>query len=54
MGDDEEPGSENVTARTRAFEEIDAQVGGPSLATVEAYRCMFDRVVKHALAHSEQ
>jgi len=64
--DDEEPGSDEVTACTRAFEEIDAQVfpgpgrgatrseaaasdrwGGPSPATVEAYRRMFDLVVKH-------
>ena len=62
----EEPGSEKVSARTRAFEEIDAQVfpgpgrgatraeadasdrwGGPSSATVDAYRRMFDLVVKH-------
>ncbi len=62
----EEPGSENVTARTRAFEEIDAQVfsgpgrgatraeaaasdrwGGSSPATGEAYRRMFELVVKH-------
>src|SRR2546423_14006404 len=60
----EEPGSEKVSARTRAFEEIDAQVfpgpgrgatrseaaasdrwNGPSPATVEAYRRMFDLVV---------
>ena len=71
MGDDEELGSDSVTARTRAFEEIDAQVfpgpgrgatrseaaasdrwGGPSPATVEAYRRMFDLVVKHGLAQS--
>jgi len=68
--DGEEPGSDNVTACTRAFEEIDAQVfpgpgrgatrseaaasdrwGGPSPATVEAYRRMFDLVVKHQLTH---
>ena len=68
--DGEEPGSDQVTAWTRAFEEIDAQVfpgpgrgatrseaaasdrwGGPSPATVEAYRRMFDLVVKHQLTH---
>ncbi len=68
--DGEEPGSDKVTACTRAFEEIDAQVfpgpgrgatrseaaasdrwGGPSPATVEAYRRMFDLVVKHQLIH---
>jgi hypothetical protein len=68
--DGEEPGSGKVTARTRAFEEIDAQVfpgpgrgptrseaaasdrwRGPSPATVEAYRRMFDLVVKHQLTH---
>lgn len=68
--DGEEPGADEVTACTRAFEEIDAQVfpgpgrgatraeaaasirwGGPSPATVEAYRRMFDLVVKHQLAH---
>jgi hypothetical protein len=72
MGDDEELGSDYVTARTRAFEEIDAQVfpgpgrgatrseaaasdrwGGPSPATVEAYRRMFDLVVKHGKASDE-
>ena len=66
----EEPGFDKVTACTRAFEEIDAQVfpgpgrgatrseaaasdrwGGPSPATVEAYRRMFDLVVKHQLIH---
>lgn len=68
--DGEEPGSGKVTACTRVFEEIDAQVfpgpgrgatrseaaacdrwGGPSPATVEAYRRMFDLVVKHQLTH---
>jgi hypothetical protein len=72
MSDENEAGSDKVTARTRAFEEIDAQVfpgpgrgatqteaaasdrwGGPSAATVEAYRRMFDVVVKHQRAHSE-
>ncbi|HUJ64736.1 MAG TPA: hypothetical protein VLX59_04295 [Acidimicrobiales bacterium] len=67
-----EPGSDKVTACTRAFEEIDAQVfpgpgrgatrleaaasdrwGGPSPATVEAYRRMIALVVKHELAHSD-
>ena len=66
MSDDEEPGSDKLTACTQAFEEIDAQVfpgpgrgatrseaaasdrwGGPSPATVEAYRRMIDLVVKH-------
>ena len=69
MSDDEEPGSDKVTASTRAFEEIDAQVfpgpgrgatrleaaasdrwGGPSPATVDAYRRMIALVVKHELA----
>jgi hypothetical protein len=69
MSVEAEPGSDTVTARTRAFEEIDAQVfagpgrgatrseaaasdrwGEPSPATVEAYRRMFDLVVKHQLA----
>lgn len=69
MSREAEPGSEMVTARTRAFEEIDAQVfagpgrgatrseaaasdrwGGPSPATVAAYRRMVDLVVKHQLA----
>ncbi len=73
MSDDEELGSDKVTACTRAFEEIDAQVfpgpgrgatrseaaasdrwGGPSPATVDAYRRMFDLVVKHEPAHSER
>ena len=73
MSDDGEPGSDKVTACTRAFEEIDAQVfagpgrgatpsetaasdwwGGPSPATVEAYRHMLDLVVKHRLAHSNR
>jgi hypothetical protein len=72
MSDEDEAGSEKVTACTRAFEEIDAQVfpgpgrgatpseaaasdrwGGPSAGTVEAYRRMFDVVVKHQRAHSE-
>jgi len=72
MTDDEEPGSDKVTACTRAFEEIDAQVfpgpgrgatrleaaasdrwGGPSPATVAAYRRMFALVAKHELAHSD-
>lgn len=67
---DEEPGYDKVTACTRAFEEIDAQVfpgpgrgatrseaaasdrwGGPSPATVDAYRLMVELVVKHGLAH---
>ena len=74
MSDDDEPGSDRVTAYTRAFEEIDAQIfpgpgrgatpseaaasdrwGGPSPATVEAYRRMFDIVMtheKHQSAHS--
>ena len=71
MSDKEDAGSDKVTARTRAFEEIDAQVfpgpgrgatlseaaasdrwGGPSAATVEAYRYMFDIVVRHQRAHS--
>lgn len=70
MSDEEEAGSDKVTASTRAFEEIDAQVfpgpgrgatlseatasdrwGGPSAATVEAYRRMVDIVVKHHRAH---
>ncbi len=70
MSDEEEAGSDKVTACTRAFEEIDAQVfpgpgrgatlseaaasdrwGGPSAATVEAYRRMFDIVVRHQQAH---
>lgn len=65
-----EPGSDRVTAFTRAFEEIDAQVfagpgrgatrseaaasdrwGGASPATAEAYRRMFDLVVKRRLTH---
>ncbi len=72
MSDEDEAGSDKVTACTRAFEEIDAQVfpgpgrgatpseaaasdrwGGPSVATVEAYRRMFDVVVKHQRAHSK-
>ena len=72
MSEENEAGSEKVTACTRAFEEIDAQVfpgpgrgatpseaaasdrwGGPSAATVEAYRRMFDVVVKHQRVHSE-
>jgi hypothetical protein len=72
MSDEGEAGSDKVTACTRAFEEIDAQVfpgpgrgatpseaaasdrwGGPSGATVEACRRMFDVVVKHQRAHSE-
>ncbi len=72
MTDDEEPGSDKVTACTRAFEEIDAQVfpgpgrgatrleaaasdrwGGPSPATVVAYRRMIALVVKHELAHGD-
>src|SRR5437899_9178785 len=71
--DGEEPGSDKVTACTRAFEEIDAQVfagpgrgatrseaaacdrsGGPSPATVEAYRRIFDLVVKHRLTHRHE
>lgn len=71
MSDNEDAGSDRVTARTRAFEEIDAQVfpgpgrgatlseaaasdrwGGPSAATVEAYRRMLDVVVRHQRAHS--
>jgi hypothetical protein len=71
MSDNEDAGSDKVTACTRAFEEIDAQVfpgpgrgatpseaaasdrwGGPSAATVEAYRRMFDIVVRHQRAHS--
>jgi hypothetical protein len=73
MSDEEEAGSDKVTACTRAFEEIDAQVfpgpgrgatlseaaasdrwGGPSAATVESYRHMFDVVVKHQRGHSER
>ena len=73
MSDDEEPGSDKVTASTRAFEQIDAQIfpgpgrgatqneaaasdrwGGPSPATVDAYRRMVDRVVKHRLAHQSR
>jgi hypothetical protein len=72
MSDEDEAGSDKVTACTRAFEEIDAQVfpgpgrgatpseaaasdrwGGPSAATVEAYRRMFEVVVKHQRVHSE-
>ncbi len=72
MSDEEAAGSDKVTACTRAFEEIDAQVfpgpgrgatlseaaasdrwGGPSAATVEAYRRMLDVVVKHQRAHNE-
>ncbi len=71
MSDKEDAGSDKVTACTRAFEEIDAQVfpgpgrgatlseaaasdrwGGPSAATVEAYRHMFEIVVRHQRAHS--
>lgn len=71
-GNGEEPGSDKVTACTRAFEEIDAQVfpgpgrgatrleaaasdrwGGPSPATVAAYRRMFALVAKHELAHCD-
>jgi hypothetical protein len=70
---DEEAGSDKVTAYTRAFEEIDAQIfpgpgrgatpleaaasdrwGGPSAATVEAYRRMSHLVVKHQQAYSER
>jgi hypothetical protein len=70
MNNEEEAGSDKVTACTRAFEEIDAQVfpgpgrgatlseaaasdrwGGPSAATVEAYRRMFDIVVRHQRAY---
>jgi hypothetical protein len=70
MSDEEEAGSDKVTACTRRFEQIDAQVfpgpgrgaspseaaasdrwGGPAPATVEAYRRMFDVVVKHQRAH---
>ena len=73
MSDEEEAGSDKVTACTRAFEQIDAQVfpgpgrgaspseaaasdrwGGPSAATVEAYRRMLDVVAKHQRAHSER
>jgi len=73
MSDEEEAGSDKVTACTRAFEEIDAQVfpgpgrgatpsetaasdrwGGPSAATVEAYRRMSHLVVKHQQAHTER
>ena len=73
MSQKEEAGSHKVTASTRAFEEIDAQVfpgpgrgatqsesaasdrwGGPSPTTVEAYRHMFDLVVKHQLARRER
>jgi hypothetical protein len=73
MSDDEEPGSDKVTACTRAFEEIDAQIfagpgrgatpseaaasdrwGGPSPATVAAYRRMLDLVARHELAHSKR
>jgi hypothetical protein len=72
MSHNEEPGSDKVTACTRAFEEIDAQVfpgpgrgatpleaaasdrwGGPSPATVDAYRRMIALVVKHEPAHSD-
>jgi hypothetical protein len=72
MTDEKEPGSDKVTACTRAFEEIDAQVfagpgrgatrleaaasdrwGGPSPATVAAYRRMLALVVKHELAHGD-
>lgn len=71
MSDNQDAGSDKVTASTRAFEEIDAQVfpgpgrgatpseaaasdrwGGPSDATVEAYRDMFDIVLRHQRAHS--
>jgi hypothetical protein len=73
MNNEEEAGSDKVTACTRAFEEIDAQVfpgpgrgatlseaaasdrwGGPSAATVEAYRRMFDIVVRHQRAYSRE
>ena len=73
MSDEEEAGSEKVTAYTRAFEEVDAQVfpgpgrgatpseeaasdrwGGPSAATVAAYRRMSHLVVNHQQAHSER
>ena len=72
MSHDQEPGFDNVTARTRAFEEIDAQVfagpgrgatqleaaasarwGGPSPATVDAYRRMIALVVEHEPTHSD-
>src|SRR5580704_2194143 len=72
VSDKEEPGSDKVTARTRAFEEIDAQVfpgpgrgatrleaaasdrwGGPSPATVDAYRRMAALVAKHGLPRSD-
>jgi hypothetical protein len=72
MSNEDEAGSDKVTACTRAFEEIDAQVfpgpgrgatpseaaasdrwGGPSAVTVEAYRRMFDVVMKHQRAQSE-
>ena len=72
MSDDKEPGFDKVTACTRAFEEIDAQIfagpgrgatrleaaasdrwGGPSPATVDAYRRMIALVVKHEVAHSD-
>src|SRR6185437_11220120 len=72
MSAEEETGYDKVTACTRAFEEIDAQVfagpgrgatpseaaasdrwGGPSAATVEAYRRMSHLVVKHQQAHNE-
>jgi hypothetical protein len=73
MSDEAEPGSYKVTARTRAFEEIDAQIfagpgrgatrseaaasdrwGGPSPATVGAYRRMLELVVKHERAYSKR
>jgi hypothetical protein len=72
MSHDQEPGFDKVTARTRAFEEIDAQVfagpgrgatqleaaasarwGGPSPATVDAYRRMIALVVEHEPTHSD-
>ena len=73
VGDEEDAGSDRVTARTRVFEEIDAQIfpgpgrgataseaaasewwGGPSPATIESYRRMFDLVTKHELAHESR
>jgi len=69
----QEPGFDKVTASTRAFEEIDAQVfagpgrgatlseaaaserwGGPSPATVDAYRRMIALVVKHEPIHGDR
>jgi hypothetical protein len=44
MTDDEEPGSDKVTARTRAFEEIDAQIfAGPGRGATPSEAAASDR-----------